>query len=158
MNERETRKSGRDILIGATGAVIAGLIVAAAEGIFGALSALLGPPVPPGAVVSFELDSCPTNLGWHEYTQAQGMFIRGHDPNGERKLGTPQEDSIRKHHHVFQGGGAAGTTSADEGGDRQGLWHGGDSGQTGNRPTTAVGGDETRPMNIALLYCVKRGR
>ena len=66
----------REILIAAAGAVIAALIAAAAEGIFGALSSLLGPTVPPGAVVAFDRE-CPE--GWESYQIGAGRFLLGAD-------------------------------------------------------------------------------
>lgn len=79
MNDHETRKIGRDILIGAAGAIVAGLIVTAAEGIFGALSSLLGPPVPSGAVVAFNtaFDSKKCPEGWEHYQLGAGRFLLG---------------------------------------------------------------------------------
>lgn len=148
----------KQVVVGAAGALVATLTIFVISQILNLLTIYVGPNVPDGAVVSFELDSCPEELGWYEYTQAQGMFIRGHDPEGARKLGTAQQDSIRTHRHGFQGRGAAGTTTADNGNDRKGLWHDGDFGQKVVRETSAVGGGETRPANIALLYCVKRGK
>lgn len=40
----------------------------------------------------------------------------------------------------------------------RGLWHDGDFQQGSARRTSTEGGDEARPKNIALLFCVKRGR
>ena len=147
----------KQVVVGAAGALVATLAIFVVSELSDWFTTYVGPNVPDGAVVSFELEKCPEKEGWQEYPQAQGMFIRGYDPKGERKLGTAQEDSIRAHRHVFQGGGAAGTTTADNGRDRRGLWHDGDFKQAGDRNTSSVGGGETRPANIALLYCVKRG-
>ena len=148
----------KNIFTGAAGALVATLAIFVVSEITDWFTTYVGPNLPEGAVVSFELESCPEELGWREYTQAQGMFIRGHDPKGKRKLGTPQEDSIRKHNHGYQGGGAVGVVSADRGGDMRGLWHDGDFRQGSARRTSTEGGGETRPKNIALLFCVKRGR
>ena len=116
--------------------------------------------IPAGAVVSFNLDKCP--IGWGEYDKAYGVFIRGidkgvdkKDPDGERKRESLQEDILGDHFHTFRGAGAHGLTTADRGGDRRNLWHSGDYKQDANRKTSIVGGIETRPKNIALLYCVK---
>jgi microcystin-dependent protein len=80
----------------------------------------------------------------------RGLFVRGLDegkgidPN--RSLGTTQEDSIKSHTHGCNGGGG------NEGGpfidstsaiDYQTV------------QTLAFGGAETRPKNIALVYCIK---
>ncbi len=78
----------RQILIGVVGAVVAGLIAAAAEGAFGALSALLGPSIPPGAVVAFDKE-CPD--GWDPFHAGAGRFLIGTGKVGETtiKLGKP---------------------------------------------------------------------
>ena len=148
----------RNIVSGAAGALVATLAVFAVSQITDWFTTYIGPNHPEDAVVSFELESCPKELGWQEYTRARGMFIRGHDPKGKRKLGTAQEDSIRRHDRGYQGGAAVGTTTAEDGSERRGVWHDGDFKQTNARRTSAEGGGEIRPANIALLYCVKRGR
>lgn len=118
---------------------------------------------PVGAVVSFDLESCPEMMGWEEYPKAYGVFVRGidrgdkkRDPDGERVRGSFQKESFGTHYHAFFGTSSAGTTSADRGSDRQGLWHGGDPEQKNRRDTSPSGEQETRPANIALLYCVKK--
>ena len=147
----------KEIAVGAAGALVATLAIFMISQLTDWFTTYAAPDVPNRAVVSFELESCPEELGWFAYTQAQGKFIHDHNPEGDRKLGSEQGDSIRRHHHVFLGGGAAGTTNADNGDDRQNLWHGGDWGQGEQRQTSTEGDEETRPANIALLFCVKRG-
>lgn len=73
----------RDILIGAAGAVIAGLIVAAAEGLFGTLTSFFGPAIPPGAVVAFD-GPCPEGEEWEQYHLAAGRFLLA--SGNDRKL------------------------------------------------------------------------
>jgi hypothetical protein len=116
---------------------------------------------PPSAVLSFNAKRCPE--GWSEYEPAYGRFIRGidngvetTDPAGVRDPGSLQAHNVGAHGHTYRGGGAHGQTSADNGGDRQGLWHGGDSGQGGARGTEANPSGETRPVNVALLFCERR--
>jgi hypothetical protein len=82
----------RGILIAAAGAVVAALIVAAAEGIFGALSSLLGPSVPPGAVVAFEADKCPD--GWKLYHSGAGRFLFGADGDHDLRSEGGQEKHV----------------------------------------------------------------
>lgn len=73
----------REILIGAIGIVVASLIAVAVEEIFGALSSLIGPSVPRGAVVAFHGD-CPKK-GWESYQLGAGRFLLGFDKNDTRK-------------------------------------------------------------------------
>jgi hypothetical protein len=107
--------------------------------------------VPSGAVMSFNLASCPT--GWSEYTLARGRFIRGidstgtNDPDGVRALGSTQDDELAAHSHTV-GSNIASTA----GSNRITTW-GNTSNGTVN--TTSTGGDETRPKNVALLFCEK---
>lgn len=105
-----------------------------------------------GAVVAFNATSCPT--GWAEYQPARGRFIRGIDPSGNsvdpsgpRQPGTQQEDAFKKHSHTFQGLAINGTPNASTG-----TWFGVNPQST---TTSQEGGDETRPKNVALLYCSK---
>lgn len=124
------------------------------------LSNLVEDLAPLQRVVAFTSKECP--LGWKEYAPAYGRFIRGIDrsgqkidPDGERPIGHIQNENVGAHSHSYKGGGAAGTTSADKGGDRNGLWHDGDSGQSSNRTTHSNPNGETRPDNVSLLYCIK---
>ncbi len=116
---------------------------------------------PPNAVLPFNAQRCPA--GWHEYEPAYGRFIRGIDnsgtgidPGGVRAAGDIQSDNVGAHSHTYRGTGAAGTTTADDGGDRRGLWHDGDPGQSNGRSTESNPAGETRPKNVALLFCERR--
>ena len=79
----------------------------------------------------------------------RGEFIRGWD-NGRgidsgRALLSTQDDAFKSHYHginSYTGGG--GTLGAHDG-----------SAYNGRPNTTSTGGAETRPRNIALMYCVK---
>lgn len=82
----------------------------------------------------------------------RGEFIRGidegrgADPN--RVFGSWQSDEIRSHNHFIQFNGVgAGKIGATEGGIHSGS----------GKPyfTDHTGGNETRPRNVALLYCIK---
>lgn len=42
--------------------------------------------VPVGAVVAFNLSSCPTSEGWVDYTPAQGRFVIGSSPAGSMAI------------------------------------------------------------------------
>ncbi|QPS88839.1 hypothetical protein I6G46_07720 [Serratia plymuthica] len=106
------------------------------------------------AVVGFKSNKCPD--GWVDYAPAYGRFLRGIDksntkidPEGMRDVGALQEDSIKKHSHEIRmpahwgdkPGGSAGL----------GIDDGGIEKYTIN--TQESGGDETRPKNVAVLYC-----
>lgn len=109
--------------------------------------------VPSGAVVAFELEECPDDT-WTEYKAAHGRFIRGIDRSGtkidpdlDREIGSLQEDTFKRHSHTANG----------VAGDRK---HGADgSGERVNNAatvtTSTTGDEETRPKNVALLYCQK---
>lgn len=80
----------------------------------------------------------------------RGEFIRGLDDgrgvDAGRALGSAQADMFKSHYHTLGGGGGvelgpyADTTSES---------------QIQNVNTTETGGAETRPRNVALLYCIK---
>ena len=74
-NRRNQIKMFREIIIGAAGAIMAAIIIIAAETIFGTLSSWFGPKVPPGAVVAFEAEKCPD--GWKLYHASAGKFLLG---------------------------------------------------------------------------------
>ena len=109
---------------------------------------------PTGAIMAFDLATCPT--GWSEYTPARGRFLRGidngagNDPSGTRVAGNIQTDAIGPHTHSLparyqasawnNGGGVAAT---DAGGSAVSMNAG------------AFAGTETRPKNVAVLFCRK---
>ena len=119
--------------------------------------------IPRDAVAAFELDECPA--GWEEYELAYGRFIRGIDrnpsderidPDGERIAGTLQDDNVGEHVHIYQGGGADRASTADNDCcDIRETWSGGDWRQQNGRETIQNPTGETRPNNVALLYCIK---
>ena len=108
--------------------------------------------VPPKAVIAFDSAKCPTE-GWEEFKAAHGRFIRGIDrsgskvdPDGEREPSSFQDDMLKSHKHTYvpardYSSGAGDHARAKPDG-RQ-------------RETSPTGGAETRPKNVALLYCVK---
>jgi len=134
---------------------------------------------PDGAVIAFHLSECPE--GWaiadgdNGTPDLRGRFIRGVDdagsgaagvdPDGVRAIGTIQLDAFQSHLHwrhlshesegVFIGGGGQNVTmgwSGLIGVDRTGepSTHG----AYGN-PRVA---EETRPVNVALIYCMRKSQ
>ncbi|MFO0749972.1 MAG: hypothetical protein U1F43_30530 [Myxococcota bacterium] len=111
--------------------------------------------IPTGAVIPFDLDACPA--GWTEFEPAYGRFIRGvdrsgsnRDPDGERPVRNVQADMFKAHTHgytfMLSDGSVDGVDSACfPCGDHHNV--------AGN--TDPTGGTETRPKNVALLYCRK---
>ena len=114
-----------------------------------------------GLVVAFAASTCPAP--WTVYQPAQGRFIRGLDPNGvndpdgaTRSVGSVQSDGIANHTHTMGVNGGDSTTMVP-GGATQRLpnfvpdgYGGGGKKQT---DTNTSGITETRPKNVALLYC-----
>lgn len=104
------------------------------------------------AVVAFDLSKCPDD--WTEYEKAHGRFIRGIDrgepkidPDGERQPGGLQSDELKSHTHTrdmpepYSGGrGNSNRTKYQTNKEIE------------SNPT---GGLETRPKNVALLYCFR---
>ena len=123
--------------------------------------------MPIGAVVAFNTATCPT--GWVAANGSgtidlRGEFIRGLDSGRgidiSRVLGTLQTDGTRDHTHAFT------ALQNMNGGD--GMYdHNGVSNVVGAQDQHPVsrtsglinaggnGGTETRPRNVALLYCTK---
>lgn len=109
-------------------------------------------------VVAFSATACPD--GWSAYTPAFGRFIRGIDqsnsaidPSGLRTLGSIQNDSVGKHAHPITLPGRAGNKAFVNKPPGWGYddWQGAAS----TAQTETSGDDETRPKNVALLYCKK---
>jgi hypothetical protein len=123
---------------------------------------------PPGAIMAFYRSTAPTGwlecngqsaaaypnlvaLGITNVPDLRGQFVRGWD-NGRgvdpaRVLGTAQDDAFESHNHGYYAaqGISSGSYAAFQGGNF-----------SNSIPlTTSVGGTETRPKNIALMYCIK---
>ena len=80
--------------------------------------------------------------------ELRGEFVRGWDDSrgidSGRTLGSFQLDEFKSHTHDFEGvAGSSGSGSSSR------------NSQPTTLTTQATGGDETRPRNIALLYCIK---
>lgn len=126
--------------------------------------------VPAGAIMAFYRNAAPTGwlecngqsvaaypnlvaLGLTNAPDLRGEFVRGWD-NGKgtdpgRALASTQLDEFKGHTHEYFG---ASYTSAAPGGGTP-LASSARSASMGN--TSSTGGSETRPRNIALMYCIK---
>lgn len=90
----------------------------------------------------------------------RGEFIRGWDDgrgvDAARIFGSAQGDEFRTHHHSLQkvnsGGGG---DPANDGYDLGNINSNGTLGVPSLVNVADFGGNETRPRNIALLYCIK---
>ena len=110
--------------------------------------------VPAGTIAAFEDTVCPA--GWTEYEPARGRFLRGIDngagidPDGTRAPGNLQDDDFESHTH---------TLSPDWNNDAIDNTGTGAQASTGggSGTTAATGGAETRPANVAILYCQATG-
>ena len=135
-----------------------------------------------GAIMPFYLESCPGGWAFADGTDGtpdlRGTFIRGMygDQNSRdvsRSLGDFQEDQIQAHKHT-DSGHTHNVVNDGNGGPTVGRFFYGDYGggvyQNTNRvttgyanigdPVTSTGGtiksgSETRPKNVALIYCMK---
>lgn len=90
----------------------------------------------------------------------RGEFVRGLDDGRGvdigRTIGSSQADSFKSHTHTADGWSAAQTFSVYDG-VIDGSYNAGgsDRNYVQNPVTSATGDTETRPRNIALLYCIK---
>lgn len=79
----------------------------------------------------------------------RGYFPRGWDDgrgiDGSRVFGSLQNDELKAHSHTISNFSLIGTSATGAT-----TWKAG-----GSASTAVTGGTETRPKNIALLYCIK---
>jgi hypothetical protein len=115
--------------------------------------------IPKGAVLAFNSDNCPSD-GWSEYKLAYGRFIRGIDKSGKkvdtdglRVAGSTQEQLLQNHAHPFTRYASRSPNRVGNGGDDRFNAPRTNASETVN--TSMYGGSETRPKNIALLFCIK---
>lgn len=87
-----------------------------------------------------------------EIPDLRGEFIRGWDNgrgvDGSRAFGSAQSDELKSHVH-----GGVRRASTDSGGVN--AIAGTSTPNTSSLETNATGGSETRPRNIALMFCIK---
>lgn len=111
--------------------------------------------IPPGAVVGFDLNSCP--VGWSDYIPAYGRFLRGIDkavtpidPSGLRVPGNQQNQGTAKNGLGLNFATIMTYTS------NSGWGYGVNNVSFYDYPVQIVSTDpETRPVNTAVLYCRK---
>lgn len=93
----------------------------------------------------------------------RGHFVRGSGTHTDRtasgSFGRKQDDAFQGHIH-YQQGGFSGNGDENDGGNKITYWGRDPSGITGGPMNDGTNGDprvasETRPDNIALLYCIK---
>ena len=117
-----------------------------------------GSSVPTGTIQAFNLATCPSGWipadGTNGTPDLRGYFIRGLntsatgvDPN--RTLDSIQSDAFKSHSHSLSGFVARSFSFGS--GSSNDIWDKDSSAVT----TSIVGDTETRPKNIALLYCQK---
>lgn len=125
---------------------------------------------PEEVVIAVNQDSCPE--GWTFYEKAYGRFIRGIDrtnakvdPDGLRTAGSFQSDAFQSHRHNMEHGGAPGMRNSSQG---NGESKRASDPSYKNRKVFKILGpstdgdngsprlsNETRPKNVALLFCEK---
>jgi hypothetical protein len=109
--------------------------------------------VPNGTIAAFA-GTCPS--GWTEYTAARGRFLRGidngagNDPDGTRAAGATQADMVGSHTHTINVANQAQNTSNN-------FAAGGINNPASTLTTSASGGAETRPKNVAVTFCQYTG-
>jgi len=117
--------------------------------------------IPKGSVLSFNRQKCPN--GWSAYKPAFGRFIRGIDPTGTgvdpagiRAPGSMQEDAVKRHNHRANLEIGAEPISGGAKADQAAGAHGRIGVNYKSEGLLDYYGDaESRPKNVALLYCEK---
>lgn len=116
--------------------------------------------IPSGAIMPFFLPSCPSGWlladGTNGTPDLRGAFIRGifggqngRDPDGNRALGSFQSEDFKSHTHRYRVPNAQNNIQSEA---NSFVWR---NSIKGVLDTSATGGPETRPDNVALLYCQK---
>lgn len=103
-------------------------------------------------IAAFNLDGCPN--WWSDYTPAYGRFLRwidkswtNIDPDWEREKWSIQEDMLKSHSHTLNWKYYPSTWASN-------LFHIYDT-WTHKVNSNKTWWDETRPKNVAVLYCIK---
>jgi hypothetical protein len=117
--------------------------------------------VPTGAVMAFDATTCPS--GWSEYTAARGRFLRGIDngagldPDGTRAAGSQQADAFQGHAHFGSSLSYITVASGNDGSgnNRKRASYSETAGTVDAGYGTPRVSTETRPVNVAVLFCRK---
>lgn len=124
----------------------------------GVIMAFAGTTMPPGFAIadgsSFDAIAYPelfAYLGENRLPDLRNQFLRGwnNDSDGfgnNRIVGSTQSDQIRSHTHQYL------LTTFQDGGNAWNLGGDNDGNQNPNGQTGAVGGDETRPTNVSVVF------
>lgn len=85
--------------------------------------------------------------------ESRGEFLRGWDHgrgvDAGRAMGTYQADEFKSHTHPLPPNSVQNTAGGGI------YWNGGTNGLSNLGPTSAAGGTETRPRNLAVMWCIK---
>lgn len=136
--------------------------------------------IPTGAVMAFNLISCPSGWALSDGTNGtrdlRGMFVRGFgtstDGTASGAFGQKQNDAFDSHSHTgttnsagahthgydswsVNNDGTAGSNDANAGDSAIVRTTNSGGAHTHAFTTNSTGGSETRPDNVALLYCQK---
>ncbi len=120
---------------------------------------VMGVGIPAGTISAFASTTCPT--GWSEYTPARGRFLRGidngagNDPSGTRVPNDIQDDLIKTHTHTAAAGSEV--VYMRSSGNYTVIGSGGFGVDRTTAPLGASGGAESRPKNVAVIFCQFNG-
>lgn len=148
----------KNMLIGVTASIVT-VFLLLVSGLLGNMEAKV--TIPKNSVMAFNQETCPE--GWSDFTPAYGRFVRGIDrnkapldPDGERVLASLQIDALAEHTHTTTGLKQYPSWSSQEligeATDFASAIH---PSIGGYAEISSTGAKETRPVNVALLYCVK---
>ena len=118
------------------------------------------------AVLAVRSSSCP--IGFKPWQDAQGRFLRGIDPTGlidpagVRQPGSLQGADVQPHRHAYvapanRTGNPSeamdSTPTSEASQDRRNYWRGNRNAQQNANTLNSTGG-ETRPVNVAVTFCI----
>ena len=148
----------KNIIIGVVASIVTTLLLLAG-GLNG--SKEIDIIIPKNSVIAFSQEKCPK--GWKDFKPAYGRFVRGIDrnkvtldPEGERTANSLQLDSLRKHKHTTTGLKQYPSWNSQELTGKPTDFASAMKPSVGGYAEISLTGDkETRPINVALLYCIK---